>query len=111
MKKENYEILWEQTFLPELEKTVTSISFGTFIKQLIPVDVRGNKIILGAKTKLFADRVSDDILGSKIREALKNSDTYIEDFEDNTPNPYFKFSKFESFCAMCCREVSDHHPL
>ena len=81
MKKENYEILWEQTFLPELEKTVTSISFGTFIKQLIPVDVRGNKIILGAKTKLFADRVSDDILGSKIREALKNSDTYIEDFE------------------------------
>jgi chromosomal replication initiator protein len=81
MKKENYEILWEQTFLPELEKTVTSISFGTFIKQLIPVDLKGNKIVLGAKTKLFADRVSDDILGNKIREALSKCDTYIEDFE------------------------------
>ena len=46
IEKENYEILWEQTFLPELDRTVSSIAFETYIKQLTPVDIKGNKIIL-----------------------------------------------------------------
>ena len=37
---ESYEILWKTT-LPELEKTVSSISYDTYISQLTPVDVVG----------------------------------------------------------------------
>lgn len=80
MEKENYEILWEQTFLPELEKTVSSIAFETYIKQLSPVDIKGNKIVLCTESRLFADSVNDKIIGGKIREALVKSNTYIEDF-------------------------------
>ncbi len=80
MEKENYEILWEQTFLPELEKTVSSIAFESYIKQLTPVDIKGNKIVLSTKSKLFADTVSDKIIGGKIREALLKCNTYITDF-------------------------------
>jgi len=80
MEKENYEILWEQTFIPELEKTVSSIAFETYIKQLSPVDIKGNKIVLCTESKLFADTVSDKIIGGKIREALLKCNTYINDF-------------------------------
>ena len=81
MEKENYEILWQQTFLPELEKTVSSIAFETYIKQLTPVDLKGNKIILCTQSKLFADTVSDKTIGGKIREALIKSGTFVTDFE------------------------------
>ena len=80
MEKEQYEILWEQTFLPELEKTVTSIAFETYIKQLIPVDIKGSNIVLCTKSQLFADTVSDRAIGSKIRGALLKSGTFITDF-------------------------------
>ena len=81
MKKENYEILWEQTFLPELEKTVSSISFQTFIKLMTPVDIVGNKMIFIIPSKLIADKVTDDNLGGKIRDAFSKCDTYINDFD------------------------------
>ncbi len=81
IEKENYEILWEQTFLPELDRTVSSIAYETYIKQLTPVDIQGNKIILCTKSKLFADTVSDKTIGSKIREALLKTNTHITDFE------------------------------
>ena len=80
MEKENYEILWEQTFLPELERTVSSIAFETYIKQLKPVDMKGNKIVLSTTSKLFADTVSDKAIGGKIREALIKSGTFVNDF-------------------------------
>lgn len=81
IEKENYEILWEQTFLPELDRTVSSIAYETYIKQLTPVDIKGNKIILCTKSKLFADTVSDKAIGGKIREALAKANTHITDFE------------------------------
>lgn len=81
IEKENYEILWEQTFLPELDRTVSSIAFETYIKQLTPVDIQGNKIIFCTKSKLFADTVSDKTIGTKIREALLKSGTFVTDFE------------------------------
>ncbi|MBE7083510.1 MAG: chromosomal replication initiator protein DnaA [Clostridiales bacterium] len=81
MEKENYQILWEQTFLPELEKTVSSIAFITYIKILTPVDVRGNKLILITQTKVFADAIRNNIIGDKMREAFKKCNTYIDDFE------------------------------
>ncbi|MDY6023231.1 MAG: hypothetical protein SPJ19_00280, partial [Candidatus Borkfalkiaceae bacterium] len=51
---ESYEILWKTT-LPEIENTVSSISFETHIKQLVPVDIVGNKLILCTESQLFAD--------------------------------------------------------
>ena len=81
MEKENYEILWEQTFLPELERAVSSIAYSTYIEQLKPVDMKGNKIVLCTKSQLFADTVSDKAIGGKIREALLKSGTFVTDFE------------------------------
>ena len=81
MEKENYEILWEQTFLPELEKTVSSIAYSTYISQLVPVDIKGNKIVLATATKLFAGAIRETAIGTKIREALLKTNTYITDFD------------------------------
>ena len=84
MEKENYEILWEQTFLPELEKTVSSLAYETYVKQITPVDLKGNKIIFCTKSRLFADTVTANNnagIGSKIREVLVKNSDYITDFE------------------------------
>ncbi len=84
MEKENYEILWEQTFLPEIEKTVSSLAFETYVKQITPVDIKGNKIIFCTKSKLFADTVASSNgngIGAKIKEVIQKSNTYITDFE------------------------------
>ncbi len=84
MEKENYEILWEQTFLPEIEKTVSSLAFETYVKQITPVDIKGNKIIFCTKSKLFADTVASSNgngIGAKIKEVILKSNTYITDFE------------------------------
>ena len=81
MEKENYEILWEQTFLPELEKTVSSIAFETYVKILTPVDIRGNKIVLTTPIKVFADAIRDRSIGDKMREAFRKCNSYVNDFE------------------------------
>ena len=81
MEKEQYEILWEQTFLPEIEKHVTSISFETHVKQLIPVDILGNKIVLITPSRIFADAIINHPIGVKMREAFDECNTYINDFE------------------------------
>ena len=72
---ESYEILWKTT-LPELEKTVTSISYETFIAPLIPVDIAGGKLVLIAQNKILADAVSGEQLAGKIKDAkLDDEDT------------------------------------
>ena len=81
MEKENYEILWEQTFLPELEKTVSSIAFETYVKILTPVDIKGNKIVLTTPIKVFADAIRDRSIGDKMREAFLKCNSYVNDFE------------------------------
>lgn len=82
MEKENYEILWEQTILPQMEKTVSNIAFDTYVNKLKPVDVRGNKIILCTSTKLFADTINNTgTIGGKMKEAFAKCDSYITDFE------------------------------
>lgn len=81
MEKENYEILWEQTFLPELEKTVSSIAYESYIEKLKPVDIEGNKIILASEKQFFVDTVNENsFIVQKIREALAKCNTYITDF-------------------------------
>lgn len=75
---ESYEILWKTT-LPELERTVSSISFDTYISQLTPVDVVGGRLVLCTPSKLFADTVSAK-MREKICDALKKSNSDITDF-------------------------------
>ncbi len=76
---ESYEIMWK-TALPELEKTVSSISFDTYITMLKPVDIIGGKLVLLTGNKLFADTVSTK-LAEKIQDALKKCSSEISDFE------------------------------
>src|SRR5574344_1601396 len=76
---ESYEILWGKA-LKELEKTVSSISYTTFIEQLKPIDLIDTKLILATKTEMFASEVASRLL-TKIKAALKTSDTGITDIE------------------------------
>ena len=76
---ESYEILWK-TALPELERTISHISFDTYILNLTPVDIIGNKLILSTKSKFFADTISAT-MHQKIRDALVKSTSEATDFE------------------------------
>ena len=80
MEKENYEIVWEQTFLPVLEKKISSISYSTFVEQLVPVDIKGNKIVLITDKKIIANAINNDVLGDKLRDAIVSANTPITDF-------------------------------
>ena len=80
MDKENYEGLWQRVFLPEIENTVSSIAFESFIKLLKPIDVKENTIVLCTETKLIADTVSNENIGGKIRKAIQNCNHYVNDF-------------------------------
>ena len=80
MDKENYEGLWQRVFLPEIENTVSSIAFESFIKLLKPIDIKENTIILCTETKLIADTVSNENIGGKIRKAIQNCNHYVNDF-------------------------------
>lgn len=76
---ESYEILWKTT-LTELEKTVSSISYSTFVSQLFAVDVIGSKLILCSPDKLVYDTVTKENLASKIRDAIKKCTPEVTDF-------------------------------
>jgi len=76
---ESYEILWKTT-LPELEKTVTSISYETFIAPLFAVDIVGGKLVLCAQNEIFVKAVMGEQLAGKIKDALAKSNSEITDF-------------------------------
>ena len=80
MEKHNYEIIWEQTILPLLEKSVSHMSYEMYIQKLIPADIRGNKIILLTPLKICANALENAVLGNKVRDALIQANTYINDF-------------------------------
>ena len=42
---EGYEIAWQQA-LGELQKTISPITYSTYIEQLKPVDIDGRKLVL-----------------------------------------------------------------
>ncbi len=75
---ESYEIIWKTT-LPELEKTVSHISFDTYITSLKPVDIVGSRLILCTSEKFFANTISSK-MSDKIKEALSKSNKEITDF-------------------------------
>lgn len=68
---ESYELFWNMA-LSELEKTVSALSFETFIKTLKPVDIIGNKLVLITESKMFADNARNKI-GDYINDALKKT--------------------------------------
>ncbi len=76
---ESYEILWKSV-LSELEKTVSSIFYDTFIVKLTPVDIENDKIILITPTHLFASAISDHVT-EKIHNALRACNSEVVDFE------------------------------
>lgn len=76
---ESYEILWKTT-LPELENSITSISYETYIKQLTPVDIIDNKLVLITQSKLFADTVCGGKMYDIISSALSKSNSEISNF-------------------------------
>ena len=76
---DSYEILWK-TALTELEKTVSSISYDTYIVGLKAVDVKGSAIVLCNESRLIVDTVSVK-LGDKIRDALKKCNSEVSDVE------------------------------
>ncbi len=78
MEKETYEILWEQTFLPILERTFSSVCYEMYFETLTPVDISGNKIVLIANSQLIINAVNQ--LEVKFKDALRSADTYINDF-------------------------------
>ena len=78
-KMESYEILWKMA-LPELEKTVSALSYDMYVSKLTPVDVKGNKIILITELKIFADTASGT-MRDKIVDALKSVNNEVTDFE------------------------------
>lgn len=76
---ESYEILWKST-LKELEKTVSSIFFDTFVINVKPVDILGDKLILCTNNPLFKKTVEENT-SPKIVDALSKVNNDIRDFE------------------------------
>ena len=76
---ESYEILWKTT-LPELEKTISSISYDTYIVNLTPVDIIGSRLILCTESEIFAEQIRGR-LKEKINEALNKSNQDVTDFQ------------------------------
>ena len=90
---ENYEVLWKNA-LVEMEKTISRITFTTFIEKLTPIDIIGSTIVLKAESALFANtavRMSD-----KINEAFIAANTGITDFKiyvGNSSTPFYSSDK------------------
>lgn len=125
---ESYEILWKTT-LPELEKTISSISYDTYIVNLTPVDIIGNRLILCTQSTIFADQINGR-LKEKITDALCKSNSEITEFQivvakdrdeyvkkinedsggalDNAGSPINPKFTFESFVVGSSNEFSYH---
>ena len=73
---EGYEIIWKQT-LVELQKTVSPITYATYVEQLKPVDTDGRKLVLVTPSKLFAAQSAK--IADKICDALKAAETGLTD--------------------------------
>ena len=77
---ESYEILWN-TALPKIETNLSTMFYISYIPQLFPVDIVGNKIILRTPTETFKDAVMNNQDAVKgIKNALQTSNEDIDDF-------------------------------
>ncbi len=76
---ENYEIIWKQA-LPELENSISGINYATFITALTPIDIKGTKLVLLAKSEVHAGMARTK-LKKIILSTLKRLDTGITEIE------------------------------
>ncbi len=76
---ENYEIIWKQA-LPELENSISGIHYTTFISLLTPIDLKGTKLVLLAKSEIQAG-MARTTLNKKILATLKRLNTGITEIE------------------------------
>ena len=77
-EKAQFDFLWDK--IRERAKTlVNTISYSTFIENLVPVDVVNRKIVLQAETELTASLISKS-LAEKLREAVVSADVGLVDF-------------------------------
>ena len=72
---ESYEILWNKALI-ELEKTVSSIAFSTYVQSLQAIDLDGGVLILQAPTRMYASFLSK--LSDKISDALEKAAGVLE---------------------------------
>ena len=92
---ENYEILWKNT-LSCLEKTISRITFSTFIEKLEPVDIDGSTLILRSETKMYANMATR--MCDKVLDAFKAAKTGLTDFAiyiGDSETPFFSSAKSE----------------
>lgn len=76
---ESYEILWKSC-LEELEKTVSSIFFDTFMTKVKAIDVIGDKIVLCTDNKVVVNTIEEH-QRSRIVDALSKVNSDVLDFE------------------------------
>ena len=69
------EFLWGR-IKERAEKLINTISFGSFIEDLVPVDVVNKKLVLKASTEVVAKTVTQHHL-EQLREAAQNADVGI----------------------------------
>ncbi len=96
---ESYEILW-QTALPELEKTISSVAYETYISRLKPVDIKNGKLVLLTEASLFA-RTVDETLRDRIVTALKVSNVEVSDFA------VYVAKDREEYLKLFCKDEED----
>ena len=93
---ENYEILWKSA-LNELEKTISRITFATFIEKLVPIDLISTTLVLKADSALFANNAIRN--AEKINDAFEKANTGITDFKIYVGNSSTPFYSTESKIA------------
>ena len=74
-----YEFLWGR-IREVLQKSMSTVTYNTYIAKLVPVDIDGTKIVLKTDTEFFANYIGKS-LTEKMKEAFKKADTGITDFE------------------------------
>lgn len=74
-----YEFLWGK-IREVLQKSMSTVTYNTYIAKLVPVDIDGTKIVLKTDTEFFANYIGKS-LTEKMKEAFKKADTGITDFE------------------------------
>ncbi len=75
---EHYEIMWKSA-KKELETTVSTIAYSTYVTKIEAVDLLGDKLILCTPIQMFADYVNLRIR-DKVLTALKNTNSAVNDY-------------------------------
>ena len=86
---ESYEILWKTT-LPELEKTVSSLSYDTYVKILTPVDISDGMLVFTTKISTFIPSLMQGPVHDKIKDAIVKCNPELNDFVVFAENEYKK---------------------